>query len=181
MKTNRDKTINRNRQAIAGIQKHFGNTPTLALGGTPTAPKDVIATLQAAMASIDAAVAAEKAFHEATAAQHAAIAKGNTVLDSLKTLVLSQLGSGDGVLGDFGFSNPKRQASTEATKAAAVVKRAATRTARHTMGKRQKQNVKGAAPATAPTTPAAATAPVGPGQSASAPQGATAAAPPRNT
>ncbi len=70
------------------------------------------------------------------------------LLTDLKTLVKSQLGSSEGVLGDFGFSNPKRQTPDEATKAAAVVKRAATRDARHTMGKRQKAGIKGTVPAT---------------------------------
>jgi len=144
--TNRDRTINNNRQAIGGIRKHFASVPTILLGGKPTAPNDAIATLQAAIDAIDAAVSAEQTFHGAVAAQHTAIATSNATLTELKTLVQSQLGSSDGVLGDFGFSSPKRQAPTEATKAAAVAKRAATRTARQTMGSRQKAKIKGAVP-----------------------------------
>src|SRR5258708_8978428 len=153
-KTTRDKTINKNRQAIAGVQKHLANIPTLALGGTPTTPTDVIATLQGAIDAIDAAAAAEKVFHDAVAAQHAAIVKGNALLKVLKMLVHNQLGSTEGVLGDFGFTSPKRQTPNEATKAAAVAKRAATRAVRHTMGVRQKAKIKGEvqAPATPPTT-----------------------------
>jgi hypothetical protein len=161
MKRKRDKTINNNRQAIAGVQKHFATTPTLVLDGTPTTPKDVIATLQAAIDAIDAAGAAEKAFHDKVAAQHAALAKGDAVLKALKALVKNQLGSAEGVMGDFGFTTPKRKTPDEATKAAAVAKRAATRAARaarHTMGKRQKANVKGEAKP-APATPPAATKP----------------------
>jgi hypothetical protein len=60
-------------------------------------------------------------------------------------------------LGDFGFQNPTRKAPSEATKAAAVAKRAATRGARHTMGKRQKAQIKGEVQATpaAPPKPTA--------------------------
>jgi hypothetical protein len=155
MKTNKAKTINVNRQAIAGVQKHFASTPTIVLDGTPTAPTDVIAALQGANDAIDRAAAAEKAFHDAVTAKNAAIAKGNAFVGALKSLVKSQIGSSHGVLGDFGFSPPTRQTPDEATKAAAVTKRAATRTARHTMGKRQKAPIKGvvqATPATAPTT-----------------------------
>ncbi len=153
MNTNKDKTINSHRQAMTGIRKHFASAPTIALGGTPTTPTDAIATLQGSIDAIDAAGAAEQAFHGAVTAQNAAVAKGNSLITDLKTLVHNQLGSSEGVLGDFGFSSPKRQAPDEATKAAAVVKRAATREARHTMGKRQKAGIKGTVPAT--TTPPA--------------------------
>jgi hypothetical protein len=150
MKTIRDKTINNNRQAIAGVKKHFASTQALALDGSPTTPNNVIATLQAATDAIDAAVTANKAFHDATAAQHAAVTKGDAVLKALKTLVHNQLGGAQEVLGDFGFQAPSRKAPDEATKAAAVAKRAATRTARHTMGTRQRAKVKGIAPAPPP-------------------------------
>ncbi|MDP8999056.1 MAG: hypothetical protein M3O46_02985 [Myxococcota bacterium] len=156
MKANRDKTINNNRQAIVGVQKYFATTPTIVLDGKPTTPKDVIATLQGAIDSIDTAAVAEKAFHDAVSAQHAAIAKGNAVLKLLKMLVQNQLGGAEGVLGDFGFQIPKRKTPNEATKAAAVAKRAATRDARHTMGKRQKAKVTGKAPAAPATPPTAA-------------------------
>jgi hypothetical protein len=150
IKTNKDKTINKNRQAIAGVQKHFASTPSVVLDGTPTTPKDVIATLQAAIDATDAAASAEKAFHDAVAVQHAAIAKGNALHKALKMLVTNQLGSAESIFGDFGFSTPKRRVPTEATKAAAVAKRGETRKARHTMGSRQKASIKGAQPAPAP-------------------------------
>jgi hypothetical protein len=156
MKTSKETILNTNRQAIAGVQKHFATTPTLALDGTPTTPSDVIATLKAANDAIDRSTAAEKAFHDAVTAKNAAIAKGNDLVQALEGLVKNQLGSSQGVLGDFGFANPTRQTPDEATKAAAVAKRAATRAARHTMGKRQKAAIKGAAQATPATPPTAA-------------------------
>jgi hypothetical protein len=158
MNRNKAVTINTNRQAIAGMQKHFANTPTMVLDGTPTTPTDAIATLQAANDAIDRTAAAEKAFHDAVAAKNAALAKGNVLVRALRTLVTSQIGSTQGVLGDFGFSNPTRQTPDEPTKAAAVVKRAATRAARHTLGKRQKASIKGVVQAT-PAIPPTATKP----------------------
>jgi hypothetical protein len=146
MKPNKDRNMNRYRQAVAGIRKHFASAPTIGLGGTLTKPDEAIATLQAAMNAIDLAAAAEQGFHGAVATQHAALAKGNIVLTELKALVQSQLGSSAGVLGDFGFTKPKRKTPDEATKAAAVAKRASTRKARHTMGKRQRAEVKGPSP-----------------------------------
>jgi hypothetical protein len=47
------------------------------------------------------------------------------------------------VLADFGMSAPKTTVPTVATKAAAAVKRSATRTARHTMGAVQTKEVTG--------------------------------------
>jgi hypothetical protein len=157
MNINKDKTINKNRQAIGGMHKHFAGIPSFVLGGTPTTPADAIATLQGAIDAVDAAATAEKAFHDAVAAQHVALAKANALLKALKTLVENQLGSTEAILGDFGFTRPARQVPNEETKAAAVAKRAATRAARKTMGKRQKAKVKGAQPA--PVTPPAAAKP----------------------
>jgi hypothetical protein len=154
MNINKDKTINKNRQAIAGMRKHFAGIPSIVLGGTPTTPADVIATFQGAIDAVDTARAAEKSFHDAVALQHAAIAKANALLKALKMLVDNQLGSSEAILGDFGFTRPTRRVPKEEAKAAAVAKRAATRAARHTMGKRQKAKVTGAqpAPVTPPTT-----------------------------
>jgi hypothetical protein len=142
-KTNRDKIINRNRQAIAGIRKHFAAAATIPLGGKPTAPNDAVAVLQAAIDAVDRAAAAQQALHTAVTAQHAAIAASKVLLIDLRSVVESQLGRTDAVLADFGMTRPKRQVPTEQTKAAAVVKRVATRQARHTMGPRQKAPIKG--------------------------------------
>jgi len=146
MNKNKDTTINNFRLAIAGVQKHFANAPTIALDGAPMAPKDVIATFQAAIDAIDAAAVAEKAFHDAVAAEHAALAKGTVTRAALRRNVTANLGSGEGVQGDFGFPVPKRKAPDAATKAEAVAKRRATRAKRQTMGKRQKAKAAEAQP-----------------------------------
>lgn len=154
MRNNKDKTINTLRQAIAGVIKHFASTPTLVLDGTPMTPTAVNATFQAAIDRIDAAATAERAFHDAVTAQKAAIAAANALLRALAMLVKNQLGSTAAILGDFGITLPTRQVPTEATKAAAVLAREATRKARGTRGKRQKAGIKGQPPATpGPTTP----------------------------
>src|SRR5258708_4682472 len=56
MRANKDQTINKNRQAIAGVEKHFASTPSFVLDGLPTTPKDVIATLKAAIDALQAHV-----------------------------------------------------------------------------------------------------------------------------
>ena len=152
-KNNKDTTLNALRQAIAGLQKHFASGATISLGGQPTTTTAVIGTLQGAIDGIDKAAAAEKAFHDEVAAQNALIATAKVSLKALRSLVENQLGSTAAILGDFGMKIPTRQVPDEATQAAAVVKRAATRAARGTKGARQKAGIKGQVPATpAPTT-----------------------------
>jgi hypothetical protein len=112
MKTNKNKTVNDNRQAIAGVQKHFTTTPTLVLDGTPTTPKDVIATLQGAIDTVDQAATAEKAFHDAVAVQNAAVTKANALFKALKMLVHNQLGSSEAILGDSGLLDPRAKCRT---------------------------------------------------------------------
>jgi hypothetical protein len=170
MGTNKDTLTNRNRQMIAGVQKHWGSTPTIPIDGQPTAPKDVVATLQAANDAIAAAGVAEKAFHDATTAQKAALAKARVLSAGLKVLVKNQLGSSESILNDFGITTRSRQVPTAQTAAKAVVKRAATRAARHTAGPRQKASVHGTVETASPA-PAAASAP------AASPSGATASKP----
>ncbi len=64
------------------------------------------------------------------------------------------------VLADFGIEIANRQAPDAVTVAGAVAKRADTRVARHTMGKRQKKKVTGTpAAAPAPSTAPVETAP----------------------
>jgi hypothetical protein len=151
-KRNKDTLINRIRQAIAGIQKHFAGTPTIVLDGVPTPPANVVATLTGATTAIDGATNAETAFHTAVAAQKAAITAAETTLADLKTLVVNQFGKKGAALGDFGFASGTRKAPSEATKALAVEKRAATRAARGTKGPRAKKAIKGQV-APAPATP----------------------------
>jgi hypothetical protein len=150
MKTgNRNTFVSSLRQAMAGVLKHFAQAPTIVLDGASTQPAAVNATFQTAIDAVAKATAAEQAFHDAVAEQHAAIASAKASLAALQSLVKSQLGSTETVLGDFGFTTPKPQTPSEATKAAAVVKRKATREARGTKGKRQKAAIKGQVPAPA--------------------------------
>jgi hypothetical protein len=160
MKNNKDSIVNSLRQAIAGVKKHFASSPAIVLDGASTTPDAVTALFQTAIDAIDRSTVAEKAFHDAVAAQNEAVATARVTFAALTQLVKSQLGSTAAILGDFGIPVPTRQVPTQATKAAAVAKRDATRKARSTAGKRQKAKVTGESPAAAsPTTQPAEPAP----------------------
>jgi len=163
MNNNKPTNIDKNRQAIAGIQKHFANVPTLLLDGVQTPTQSVVAALQAAIDAIDVTRAAETARHTAVAAEQAAKAKAAALRAALKILVFNQLGATTDAVTDFGFAKPKKaRTPTVAVKAEAVAKRATTRAARHTAGKRQKATVKGETPSPEPTAPAAPATPTKP-------------------
>ncbi len=152
---NKDAIINRIRLAIAGIQKYLSGSSALVLDGKSVPTATVLATLTGATTAVDGATTAEKAFHDAVAAQDAAVAAALALLVDLKTLVVNQFGQKGAATADFGFAQATRRTPDAATKAAAVEKRAATRAARGTKGPRAKQAIKGQVPAT-PATPAKA-------------------------
>jgi hypothetical protein len=155
-KKNMDNLINRLRQAIAGVQKHFANDPTIDLDGKLTKPADVIATFTGAVNAIDAELAADTVFHDAVAAQRVAVAAAKIVLADLRTLCVTKFGKKGTALGDFGFEPRTRRKPDAATVERAVKKREATRAARGTKGPRAKLAIKGEIPATPAPTPAKA-------------------------
>ena len=91
---------------------------------------------------------------------------------ALVVFVKAAFGKSPDVLADFGLQ-PKKTSTplTIDQKAAAAAKRAATRAARHTMGTKQKKNVKGTITTIVAPTPS--NAPVVTGPVASAPTAAT--------
>jgi hypothetical protein len=171
----------RNHLVIAGVKKHLANATSIIIGGTSYAPVDIEKIFQDPIDARDATATTTAAFHKAVAAEKAANAKGDALYRGLRKYLTNQYETQPDVLADFGIALQTKQVPDANTVAAAVAKRAATRTARHTMGKRQKQGVKGTVTPTAPATSAAATAPTVQSQGTSAPTGASAAAAPRNS
>ena len=149
-KSNKSSVSDRDRKAIAGIKQQYANVPAIVLDGVSYAPSDVVKSLQAQIDAADATASAETAFHQAVAAEKVAGAKANGLFRALRTRVFSDFKSRPDVLAVFGLSLPQRQVPNADKVAEAVKKRAATRAARHTMGKRQKADVKGTVPAAPP-------------------------------
>ena len=139
-------------QLIAGIDKHFANLPSLVLGGVSYAPAELKSIFQG---ELDAEKQLSDAFakvRELMGSTRTARAKARALRKLFKTYVLMTAGPAAAqMLADFGIvpnaSRPKPETTVKA-----VAKREATRKARNTMGKKQKQNVKGSVPST-PATP----------------------------
>ncbi len=156
-------------QLIAGTGKHLSSaTPVTFAGGSFTGDQ-ITSKLQALVnlrSDVDAAKAVAKAKIAAEAAQSPAL---RTFTSQLRSFVKASFSTSPDVLADFGITSKARVPPTVEEKAAAVAKSAATRSARHTMGAKQKEGVKGAvtgvvvipvaAPSPTVTAPSGPTAP----------------------
>ena len=144
----------------------------MTLDGVKYAPAKLAKMFQEGIDIADATDTAAKAWHVAVATE-----KENTqalagVQLSLRNHVSATFGETGTEFSDFGFMPRAVRTVDAATKAEAVTKRAATRTARGTKGKRQKEDIKGTvvAPA-APAVPATTTPAAPPAASVSAANG----------
>jgi len=156
MGLNKNKTTrqNSNRKIVGAIKKHLGGTVTLA--GVKYTPAKLAQMFQQGIEVGDATDAANKAWRVAVAKERTTTQELSGVQTSLRNHVSALYGETSTEFAAFGFA-PKVVTKVDvATKAAAVEKREATRAARHTMGKRQKEEITGetSPAATAPTTPA---------------------------
>jgi hypothetical protein len=168
------------RGLIAGTQKH-PPTGSLTVGGgtyTATALVQLLQSLADALAAVDSAKASwQDALKNATDVK----AKVGPVVQAYRSWVVVTYGNAPSTLADYGVTPRKVRAPlTAEQKVAAAAKAKATRTARNTMGKKQKKSVKGTVPATAPATSSTASQPTAPGPVASASsQGTSVVAAPR--
>jgi hypothetical protein len=158
---------NANRKIVGAIKEHLSGSVTL--GGVKYAPARLAKMFRDGIDVADATDKAAKSWHLAVATE-----KDNTqalagVQTALRSYVSATFGETSTEFAAFGFK-PKAVADVSVeTKATAVAKRAATRAARGTMGKSEKEKIKGAvvAPA-APAVPAVTTSAAAPAASVTA-------------
>lgn len=131
---------------LAGLQRHFKSSKTIAFGGRSYTYKELVDIFQA---SIDAANASDVKYGEwlDTVKAHRKIEQATmAVRRGFRKFVIALLGETSSSLIDFGIKPRKKTKKlTLDEKTAALKKVQATREARHTMGKRQKRKVVGAA------------------------------------
>ena len=138
---------------IEGIQKRFSSVAMLTLGSAPITPAALVALLQGLIDAYGVMLAARTQAHSATLAARAAARAARPVLRSLKTFLFGMF-SDPKDLADFGLAPPRpRTPPTTAEAASAVVKREATRKARHTLGPKARKGVKGPSDTTVTATP----------------------------
>jgi hypothetical protein len=155
MSTNPNQTTAQvlDQKMIAGVTKYFANLTQVMIAGTNCTPVAMKAVLQAEIDAITAANAAKAVAKQQVANATAARGSAHAFRKGLKAYILANYGaSAITMLEDFGLTKPASKVKV-ATKATAVVKAKATRTARHTMGSKQKQAITGATVATSSTPP----------------------------
>jgi hypothetical protein len=144
MKTSKGKVVELAKKLIEGTAKHLGNGAQARFaGGSYTADQITSKLTQVVKlrSDVDTAKAATKA---RLAAEDADMPALRTFMGALVSFVKVNFDNAPEVLADFGIvPRAARIEPTVEVKTAAVAKRAATRAARHTMGRRAKKAVKG--------------------------------------
>jgi hypothetical protein len=144
---------------LVGLQQYLSKVPAITVGAKSFAPADLVTILQERIASSQAVQTATAARSAAVRADRDVRTQTAPVVGALKRVVQGMFPGSPDILAVFGLQPHKVGTKTVATKAAAVEKTLATRKARHTMGAKQKEGIKGTPPS-ASTGSAATPAPV---------------------
>ena len=126
---------------------------TIAIDGETHKVSEVIAMYQTCLDTRAALKTLRAQIKETLASRATAESVRRAADRALKPWVINQYGASSQQAHDFGFPPPKVPVRTVEEKADAVALSKATRKARHTMGSKQKQEIKGTI--VAPTAPAA--------------------------
>jgi hypothetical protein len=146
------------RGLITGTQKHLANE-TLAFNGARFATQALIQVLQELIDVVTRSDAAKAEWKDALKSMNDGKATIVPVLVAFQAFVVNRFGNAPSTLEDFGIAPRKVPTPmTAEQKAAALVKRKATRAARHIVGKKERAKIQAPA-ATTPTTPAPGTPP----------------------
>ncbi len=142
-KNNKPSRSDRNRKMISGTQKRMAGASAIVVSGVSYTPAAIEKVFQTSIDAADATAAATATFHKATAAERDANKSSDALYRGMRTYLSNLYALQPEVLADFGIEIANRQTPDATTVAAAVAKRADTRVARQTLGKRQKAAVKG--------------------------------------
>jgi hypothetical protein len=159
-------------QAITGVGKRLQSVPSVVLAGVSYKPADLIVLFQSALNAASLTTSTKTKWQDAVKAERDVVKSVHAVLIELQNFLRNLYGNAADPLADFGFVPKKSSVKrTGQTIVQATAKSKATKTARHTLGKKQRKAIKGTpvppippAPASPPTGsngPNAAPAPSG--------------------
>jgi hypothetical protein len=126
---------------IAGTQKYCSTQPSVLVLGTAYTPAEIVAVYQNDINAQAAVTAAELALGEARTQAKAATTTRNAFDKAFVRAIEGAYGNSSATLGTFGIEITTPKPPTAAVKAAAVTLAQATRSLRHTMGKKQKLRI----------------------------------------
>lgn len=133
--------INSDQKMAAGIKKYLSNVPSLSVAGQDMTPAQLAQLFDERAASTQAVQAATAARTTAVKANRDNRAKTASVVSAFVNIVRGMFSTSPSTLAEFGLTPRKVSQKSTTTKKVAVLKALATRAARHTMGKDQKEVV----------------------------------------
>jgi hypothetical protein len=144
---------------VDGFNKHSASLPTMQVAGTLYKTADLITIIQARLA-LSNSVQTTKAAWQSAVKLDEDDPKTRIFYSGLRQAIQAAFAGSIESLADFGLAPRKAHVLTADEKVQSAAKAKATRTARHTMGKVQKQAIKGTVPTAPATAPVATTTPV---------------------
>jgi hypothetical protein len=159
---NKTVRLNADQQLISGIVKHLGDG-TLTFDGKKYTAADIVSVLQKRVDVANNVTATKAAHTNALTIEREEVAQTASFVASVRHVLKVMFAKSADALADLGLSPRPRRPSTVGQKVGAVAKALATRAARHTMGRRQRERIHGVVEAGGkPVPPHVATGPIEP-------------------
>jgi hypothetical protein len=152
IKPNNATVVSTCNQRITALTKLVAAKTPMKINRQQMKLSDVVGVYQACIDTRSELVSQRAAYNKALVDRNNAEVTRQAIDEGLKSWVANEFGVPSAEAEELGFLPPKIGAKSAATKAEAVEKLLATRKARLTMGKRQKEKIKGTI--VAPTAPA---------------------------
>jgi hypothetical protein len=130
-----------------GLNKNAATVPSFLIDGVAVARADIVTKLQGLLDASKNVETTRANWQNAVATNTKLWRDDAMFLSGLRQSLLIAFRGQVSTLADFGLTGRKVGTSSTQTKVAAAVKRQATRVARHTMGKKQKEAIVGNPPA----------------------------------
>jgi hypothetical protein len=131
------------RKIIQAIPQFLSNVVTILLASTSFTPTTLVEFFQNQISLLDDATKAKALLAQKVAAIKANKATGGAIVKAFNDFVLGAFSNQPATLAAFAVTPRKVTPKTSNIKALAAAKLVATRSARNTMGRRQRQDVKG--------------------------------------
>ena len=142
----RSDEVTADQKLIDGVIKHAATIPSLVVASTTLTTGDIVALLRSRIDRSRAVDLAHASWLTAVKAERDGQAQTRDVASGLRQAIAVAFAGRADALADFGLAPRKPRVISPETQLVAAAKARATRQARHTMGRRQKEKIKGEAP-----------------------------------
>jgi hypothetical protein len=153
-KTNRTLNQSADRSLASGLQKNTQKISSLFINGAPMPVADILAILQKRLDSGDQVTVTKAAWQHTVQADIDLREQTHALLVSVRQALQIAFANSNETLAEYGLKPRRTRARTVEQRVAAAAKAKATRAARHTMGPKQKAQIKGTVEVPVTSTPA---------------------------